>query len=169
MPFKFKRDIICCFEGYELTNMTAINPTRYIVVSWLWILWFHTDIRTISINFPLSLISQCSICGKSNKQYFTCSSWQTVRVFVTQLLICICDQMWAFFILEWQRTRGNLCFCSQHVSAWKRIITGEYNKLYASQTKFDYIFLQDLQSNLTQVPQVNLTNSCFTWNCSKNL
>ena len=39
---------------------------------------------------------------------------------------------------------------------------GEYNKLHASQTKFDYIFLQDLRSNLTQVPQVNLTNSCFT-------
>ena len=61
-----------------------------------------------------------------------------------------------FFILEWQRIRGNLCFCSQHVS----FITGKYNKLHASQTKLDYIFLQELRSNLTEVPQVNLTNAC---------
>lgn len=61
-----------------------------------------------------------------------------------------------FFLLEWQRIRGNLCFCSQHVS----FITGKYNKLHATQTKLDYIFLQELRSNLTEVPQVNLTNAC---------
>ena len=61
-----------------------------------------------------------------------------------------------FFILDWQRIRGNLCFCSQHVS----FITGKYNKLHASQTTLDYIFLQELRSNLTEVPQVNLTNAC---------
>ena len=65
-----------------------------------------------------------------------------------------------FFILEWQRTRRNLRFCSQDISAWKGIITGECNQLHASHTKFDYIFLQELRSNLTEVPQVNLTNAC---------
>ena len=51
-----------------------------------------------------------------------------------------------FFILEWQRTRGNLCFCSQHVSAWKGIITGECNQLHVSQTKFDYIFCKNFEA-----------------------
>ena len=155
MSFKFTRDL-CCFEGYELTNMTTINPTRYTVAFMASNSSGSTQILELYSFISHWIHSQCSICGKSNKQYFAfqadkqyvyLSCYRSLNSVSHSFLFVI--RCGLFFILEWQTTWGNLWFCSQHVSAWIWIITGECNKLHASQAKFNYIFLQQLRSNLS--------------------